>query len=82
MEILNKINQQLEEFKAKRAALVKELQQDFPNLLLPILSQSKRIDSIGWRQYTPFFNDGDECVFGVHNATQIRSIVALHLTNK
>ncbi len=21
---------------------------------------------VRWRQYTPFFNDGDECVFGVH----------------
>lgn len=24
------------------------------------------LDSFGWRQYTPYFNDGDECVFGVH----------------
>jgi hypothetical protein len=22
----------------------------------------------GWRQYTPHFNDGDACVFGVHGA--------------
>jgi hypothetical protein len=25
------------------------------------------LDSFGWRQYTPYFNDGDECVFGVSN---------------
>lgn len=65
--ILNKINAQLEDFKAKRAALVKELQTEFPALLLPFLQQSKKIDSIGWTQYTPYFNDGDECVFGVNN---------------
>lgn len=23
------------------------------------------LDSFGWRQYTPYFNDGDPCVFGV-----------------
>jgi hypothetical protein len=66
MEVLNKINEQLEAFKAKRAELVKELQTEFPSLLLPLLSQSNKIESIGWRQYTPYFNDGDECVFGVY----------------
>lgn len=67
MEVINKINEQLKAFKNKRAELVKELQRDFPNLLAPLFSESKRIESIGWRQYTPYFNDGDECVFGVHN---------------
>lgn len=23
------------------------------------------VESFGWTQYTPYFNDGDECVFGV-----------------
>lgn len=67
MELVDKINEQLEAFKAKRADLVKQLQAEFPSLLLPLFSQSKRIESIGWRQYTPYFNDGDECIFGVHN---------------
>lgn len=67
MEVINKINEQLEAFKAKRTDLVKQLQTEFPALLAPLLSQSKRIESIGWRQYTPYFNDGDECIFGVHN---------------
>src|SRR4051794_30400356 len=25
------------------------------------------VESFGWTQYTPYFNDGDECVFGVHD---------------
>lgn len=24
------------------------------------------VQSIGWTQYTPYFNDGDECLFGTH----------------
>lgn len=67
MELLEKINAQLEELKEKRKALVSELQKDFPSLIVPLLAESKRIESIGWRQYTPYFNDGDECVFGVNN---------------
>jgi hypothetical protein len=67
MEVLTKINEQLEAFKAKRAELVKELQSEFPALLAPLFEKSKKIESIGWRQYTPYFNDGDECVFSVHN---------------
>ena len=24
------------------------------------------VESIGWTQYTPYFNDGDECIFSVY----------------
>lgn len=35
--------------------------------LVPILSNLLRdpnVVAFGWHQYTPYFNDGDECVFG------------------
>lgn len=67
MSVIEQINQQLNKFKEKREILKKELQKEFPDLLKPLLNQSKRITSIGWKQYTPYFNDGDECVFGVRN---------------
>lgn len=25
--------------------------------------------NVSWRQYTPYFNDGEECVFGLHGVT-------------
>lgn len=25
------------------------------------------VESVKWEQYTPYFNDGDACVFGVHD---------------
>lgn len=65
MTVVEKINKQLAEFNEKRAALVKELQKDFPAMFAPLFEKSKLINSIGWTQYTPYFNDGDECVFGV-----------------
>jgi hypothetical protein len=58
-EIQSKIASMKEELKTLGEKLFREGSQDifdaYPNLV-----------SFGWVQYTPFFNDGDECVFGVH----------------
>lgn len=29
--------------------------------------ENPNLVSFSWRQYTPYFNDGDECVFSVHD---------------
>ena len=63
MTTLEKINEKLEALNAKRAELLKEIQKDFPDILKPIFEGSDKIQSFGWSQYTPYFNDGDECVF-------------------
>lgn len=34
--------------------------------------EAEGVSEIRWNQYTPYFNDGDPCVFGVHG---IRSVV-------
>lgn len=66
MEILEKIKAELKVFEDKKKKLTEELRKEFPKLLQPLLEQSKVIDSISWTQYTPYFNDGDECEFSVH----------------
>lgn len=36
-------------------------------LFMPLLKKyESEIERISWRQYTPYFNDGDACVFRVH----------------
>lgn len=35
--------------------------------LKAILDAFPEVTKLKWRQYTPFFNDGDACVFGVNN---------------
>ena len=67
MTIVEKINAELQAFNAKKQELVESLRKDFPALLAPLFEKSKLINSIGWTQYTPYFSDGDECVFGVNN---------------
>lgn len=41
-----------------------ELQKEFATLL-----SFPEFGAIRWRQYTPYFNDGDACVFGVHGVS-------------
>lgn len=55
-----------EEFMAKARELVKPALQDF-------LKENPVIKRVWWEQYTPYFNDGDACVFhlhGVHFSTE------------
>ncbi|WP_297653652.1 hypothetical protein [Hydrogenophaga sp.] len=41
-------------------------QDAFTEALAPFFEANPRIDGIVWSQYTPYFNDGDACTFGVH----------------
>lgn len=66
MELIEKIKQEIAEFDVKRKTLVEELRHEFPKLGQPLFDKSKKIESIGWTQYTPYFNDGDSCEFGVN----------------
>ena len=65
-EILNKIKAELDIFEAKKQELVRELRKEFPQLFLEQFQKSKCIESVSWTQYTPYFNDGEECVFSAH----------------
>jgi hypothetical protein len=65
-EILNKIKAELDIFAAKKRELVEELRKQFPQLFVELFNKSKCIESVSWTQYTPYFNDGEECVFSVH----------------
>lgn len=68
MEILEKIKSKIESINSQREQLVSELRKDFAPMLAPIFEKSGGIiKSVGWTQYTPYFNDGDECVFSAHN---------------
>lgn len=39
--------------------------EEFAPILQAVLSDDTIVE-FGWRQYTPYFNDGDPCEFGVH----------------
>src|SRR5579872_2884278 len=36
--------------------------------LRSLFDQHPQLTCVGWKQYTPYFNDGDECIFSVHTS--------------
>jgi hypothetical protein len=65
-QLVEKIKIELKAFEQKKADLVEELRKEFPELLKSLFDTSDWIHSVGWTQYTPYFNDGDECTFQVN----------------
>lgn len=65
MELVEKIKAELAAFDEKRKTLAAELQKNFPELFKGFFAKHTWVESFKWRQYTPYFNDGDECTFGV-----------------
>ena len=57
----------LEEFKQKRLALQKEILNEAKSVFKEesafLFKDNPILKSFGWRQYTPYFCDGDECIF-------------------
>ena len=58
-----KLKDEIEKAKKRYA---NELKSTLGNTIKEILSTSDKIETIGWTQYTPYFNDGDSCEFGVN----------------
>ena len=50
----------------KRAELSKELSNSFHGLFQEFFKNYPEIAYVTWTQYTPYFNDGDECTFSIH----------------
>jgi hypothetical protein len=44
-----------------------DLKPAFVDGLKPIFDEFEKLETIGWKQYAPSFNDGDPCYFSVHN---------------
>jgi hypothetical protein len=66
MTTLDKIKAELDAFEAKKKVFVEELRKEFPTMFKELFDKSEKIESFGWTQYTPYFNDGDSCEFNVY----------------
>lgn len=60
----------LDSFTKKKEEMEAELQKQgaaiFKKALKEVFEQHPNLVAIRWRQYTPYFNDGSECIFGIH----------------
>jgi hypothetical protein len=53
------LKEQITKLQAEAAEQIKPLLQQF-------IQDHPQVEEIKWTQYTPYFNDGEECVFRVH----------------
>jgi hypothetical protein len=57
----------IEEQRALKAKFQAEAQAMFKDTMKEFFDKNPGITALKWTQYTPYFNDGDECVFGVND---------------
>lgn len=65
----DKLASLIEQQKAVKAAFQLEAQGLFKEYVKEFFETIPEIKTIKWTQYTPYFNDGDECTFSVHEPT-------------
>lgn len=71
---LEEVNSLIEDFKEKRTKLVSTLRGEFSSLFAGVFDKYPEIEAFKWNQYTPYFNDGDECTFGVHECYEAKKV--------
>lgn len=65
-EFVNEYEKALNAFNAARQELMKDLQDKLKSSFKKFFELNPEIQSIEWTQYTPYFNDGEECIFSVN----------------
>jgi hypothetical protein len=63
MSNLNKI---IDNFNEQKKILVDSIKEELGVYFKELLDQHTFINGFSWTQYTPYFNDGDTCEFGVN----------------
>lgn len=65
------IQEEIQKYREERAKLQRYFTENgmrlFSGLFSDILKKYPNVTSLTWAQYTPYFNDGESCIFGVHN---------------
>lgn len=61
--IIAELKQQKVDAEKLRAENVKNL----TGMLKTLMVSTPEVEAIRWQQYTPYFNDGDECVFSIQD---------------
>lgn len=57
------------ELQAVKAEFNKRAKAEFTKAIQQIFAEYPQLETIAWTQYSPYFNDGDECTFRVNECT-------------
>lgn len=60
---LDRIEKQTQEFKSIQEQMRKKMQEELQSIFKDYFEKLPEVTCVSWRQYTPYFNDGEPCVF-------------------
>lgn len=63
----NLVKEKINELNAVKAEAVKVIRDNFKDIFMDFFNKYPDVAEASWLQYTPYFNDGDACYFGVHD---------------
>jgi hypothetical protein len=66
MDKLQELKQKQKELTEIKKQILQKSNEVFDEFCKDIFIKCPRLESFGWNQYTPYFNDGDTCVFSVN----------------
>ena len=61
-----KIEEMVEVFKKQKEEFSEKMKKEFNNFFKEFFEQHPEITEVKWSQYTPYFSDGDPCVFSAN----------------
>lgn len=60
---MNNIDNLINEYNQSKKQFQEKMKTEFKNLFIDFFQKNPEVVTVGWNQYTPYFNDGDACVF-------------------
>lgn len=64
---IDALNELADDFAKTKKSFMDRAKEKLTPALLSVFDKHSELVAIGWTQYTPFFNDGDTCEFGVND---------------
>lgn len=71
--LLKELQTKTAEINDIKAKLIEELRPSFKSIFESFFDKYKDVTGVRWKQYTPYFNDGEPCEFSVHSLEYLRN---------
>ena len=65
MTYIDDMNEIIKSFSEYKQTVQEKLKKDFKAIITKLFEENSELKAIVWEQYTPYFNDGDPCNFGL-----------------
>lgn len=63
---MNNIDNLIDEYNQAKKQFQQKMKSEFKGFFKQFFEQNPEVTTVSWRQYTPYFNDGDACVFSCY----------------